>query len=192
GKAVEMNKQRSPKPLPPASLLPEQPDPPSGSARSRGNLSDGSDAGTHSNTHSSPSNTHSSSSSSSNTHTSPTLSPPPGHLSDSGHDSDSNVSPFCLQPRLGDVLPVENQDGVCSPTGSQFDFSASNLEQLVEEDPDPFRMEVQCPVSSDVQSEEDQGERESEAPPLNWQSLVSRGVLESLTPQEIKRQEVIN
>ncbi|XP_034079847.1 rho guanine nucleotide exchange factor 12-like, partial [Gymnodraco acuticeps] len=198
GKAVEMNKQRSPKPLPPASLLPEQPDTPSSSARSRGNLSDGSDAGTHSNTHSSPSNTHSSpsnthsSSSSSNTHTSPTLSPPPGHLSDSGHDSDSNVSPFCLQPRLGDVLPVENQDGVCSPTGSQFDFSASNLEQLVEEDPDPFRMEVQCPVSSDVQSEEDQGERESEAPPLNWQSLVSRGVLESLTPQEIKRQEVIN
>ncbi|KAJ4923711.1 hypothetical protein JOQ06_013990 [Pogonophryne albipinna] len=155
GKAVEMNKQRSPKPLPPASLLPEQPDPPSSSARSRGNLSDGSDA-------------------------------------DSGHDSDSNVSPYCLQPRLGDVLPVENQDGVCSPTGSQFDFSASNLEQLVEEDPDPFRMEVQCPVSSDVQSEEDQGERESEAPPLNWQSLVSRGVLESLTPQEIKRQEVIN
>lgn len=56
------------------------------------------------------------------------------------------------------------------------------------------RMEVQCAVASaDVQSEDDQGgEVECEEDPLNWQSLVSRGVLASLTPQEIKRQEVIN
>lgn len=56
------------------------------------------------------------------------------------------------------------------------------------------RMEVQCAVTSaDVQSEDDQGgEVECEEDPLNWQSLVSRGVLASLTPQEIKRQEVIN
>ena len=55
-------------------------------------------------------------------------------------------------------------------------------------------MEVQCPASSaDFQSEDDQGgEVECEEDPLNWQSLVSRGVLASLTPQEIKRQEVIN
>lgn len=55
-------------------------------------------------------------------------------------------------------------------------------------------MEVQCAVSSaDVQSEDDQGgEMECEEDPLNWQSLVSQGVLASLTPQEIKRQEVIN
>lgn len=47
--------------------------------------------------------------------------------------------------------------------------------------------------SADVQSEDDQGgEVECEEDPLNWQSLVSRGVLASLTPQEIKRQEVIN
>lgn len=55
-------------------------------------------------------------------------------------------------------------------------------------------MEVQCPVSSaDIQSEDDQGgEMEFEEDPVNWQSLVSRGVLASLTQQEIKRQEVIN
>lgn len=56
-------------------------------------------------------------------------------------------------------------------------------------------MEVQCAAltSSDVQSEDDQGgEMESEEDPLNWQSLVSHDVLASLTPQEIKRQEVIN
>lgn len=54
------------------------------------------------------------------------------------------------------------------------------------------RMEVQCAVSSaDVQSEDDQG-GECEEDPLNWQSLVSQDVLTSLTPQEIKRQEVIN
>lgn len=55
-------------------------------------------------------------------------------------------------------------------------------------------MEVQCAASpADVQSEDDQsGEVEAEEDPLNWQSLVSRGVLDSLTPQEIKRQEVIN
>lgn len=53
-------------------------------------------------------------------------------------------------------------------------------------------MEVQCAVSSaDVQSEDDQG-GECEEDPLNWQSLVSQDVLTSLTPQEIKRQEVIN
>ncbi|XP_068600524.1 rho guanine nucleotide exchange factor 12-like [Brachionichthys hirsutus] len=56
------------------------------------------------------------------------------------------------------------------------------------------RMEVQAAASSgDVQSEDDQpGEMESEEDPLNWQSLVSHDVLTSLTPQEIKRQEVIN
>uniref|UniRef100_A0AAQ6ACL8 Rho guanine nucleotide exchange factor (GEF) 12b n=1 Tax=Amphiprion ocellaris TaxID=80972 RepID=A0AAQ6ACL8_AMPOC len=56
------------------------------------------------------------------------------------------------------------------------------------------RMEVQCSVSSpDIQSEDDQaGEVECQEDPLNWQQLVSRDVLAKLTPQEIKRQEVIN
>lgn len=56
------------------------------------------------------------------------------------------------------------------------------------------RVDMQCAVTSaDIQSEDDQGgEVACEGEPLNWQCLVSRGVLESLTPQEIKRQEVIN
>ena len=48
-------------------------------------------------------------------------------------------------------------------------------------------------TSSDVQSEDDQGnEIECEQDPPNWQQLVSRDILAGLTPQEIKRQEVIN
>uniref|UniRef100_A0A4W6D510 Rho guanine nucleotide exchange factor (GEF) 12b n=1 Tax=Lates calcarifer TaxID=8187 RepID=A0A4W6D510_LATCA len=114
------------------------------------------------------------------------------------------ASPFSIQPRLSEGLQSgDQQDSVFSPTSTQFDFSPSNLEQLQEEDQDAFRylqglvfllMEVQCAVTSaDIQSEDDQGgEVECEEDPLNWQSLVSRGVLASLTPQEIKRQEVIN
>ncbi|XP_061818723.2 rho guanine nucleotide exchange factor 12 isoform X1 [Nerophis lumbriciformis] len=184
GKAVEVNKQRSPKLLPQAAFgIPEPSDSsPSNSGRVRGNqLSEGSDAGSHvlplnpSSTHSSPT-----------TLTSDT----------SGQDSDTNVSPFSIQLRLGEVLASgEHQDGVSSPTSTQFDFSPSNLEHLQEEgDQDSFRMEVQCASSAaDVQSEDDQVcEAESEEDPLNWQSLVSRDVLAGLTPQEIKRQEVIN
>ncbi|XP_031729963.1 rho guanine nucleotide exchange factor 12 isoform X2 [Anarrhichthys ocellatus] len=187
GKAVELNKQRSPKQLShPVVGIPEQPDSSaSSSGRLRGNqLSEGSDGGTQS----LPSTGSSS--------TSPTHSSPTGQASDtSGQDSDSNVSPFCVQPRLGEGLqPGDHQDAVSSPTSTQFDFSPTNLEQLQEEDQEAFRMELQCPVSSaDVQSEDDQaGEMECEENPVNWQSLVSRGVLASLTPQEIKRQEVIN
>lgn len=56
------------------------------------------------------------------------------------------------------------------------------------------RMEGQCSVSpAEVHSEDDQGcEMECEEDRQNWQSLVSPGVLANLTPQEIKRQEVIN
>ncbi|KAM9348328.1 rho guanine nucleotide exchange factor 12-like [Symphorus nematophorus] len=184
GRAVEMNKQRSPKQLSqPAFGIPEQSDSSTpNSGRIRGNqLSEGSD----NSTQFSPSTT------------SPTHSSPTGVASDtSGIDSDSNLSPFCIQPRLSEGLQSgDHQDGIFSPTSTQFDFSPSNLEQLQEEDQETFsRMEVQCAVSSaDFQSEDDQGgEMECEEDPLNWQSLVSRGVLASLTPQEIKRQEVIN
>ena len=44
---------------------------------------------------------------------------------------------------------------------------------------------------AEQQSEDDQ-ERDSEQDPPNWQQLVGREVLASLTPHEIKRQEVIN
>ncbi|XP_073335280.1 rho guanine nucleotide exchange factor 12 isoform X2 [Pagrus major] len=179
GKAVELNKQRSPKQLPQPTFVSDQSDSSSSSGRTRGTqLSEGSD----------------SSSQVLPPTTSPTHSSPSGQTSDtSGQDSDSNVSPFCLQSRTGEGLQSgDHQDEVSSPT--QFDFSSSNLEQLQEEDQETFRMEVQCAVSpADIQSEDDQsGEVEGEEDPLNWQSLVSRGVLESLTPQEIKRQEVIN
>ncbi|XP_061559380.1 rho guanine nucleotide exchange factor 12-like isoform X2 [Phycodurus eques] len=178
GKAVEVNKQRSPKLLPQAAFgIPDPPDSsPSNSGRIRGNhLSEGSDVLSASSTHSSPT----------------------ALASDtSGQDSDTNVSPFCIQPRLSEALACgDNQDGVYSPTSTQFDFSPSNLEHLQEEgDHDAFRMEVQCAASAaDVPSEDEQAcEAAGEDDPLNWQSLVSRDVLSTLTPQEIKRQEVIN
>ncbi|XP_030292901.1 rho guanine nucleotide exchange factor 12 isoform X2 [Sparus aurata] len=193
GKAVELNKQRSPKQLPQPTFVCDQSDSSSSSSgRTRGTqLSEGSDSSSQV-----PAPT-----------TSPTHSSPSGQTSDtSGQDSDSNVSPFCLQSRPAEGLQSgDHQDRVSSPT--QFDFSPSNLEQLQEEDQETFsvspstcvrpsvsRMEVHGAASpADIQSEDDQsGEVEPEEDPLNWQSLVSRGVLDSLTPQEIKRQEVIN
>ncbi|KAM8742308.1 rho guanine nucleotide exchange factor 12 isoform 2-T2 [Acanthopagrus schlegelii] len=180
GKAVELNKQRSPKQLPQPTFASDQSDSSSSSSgRTRGTqLSEGPDSSSQV-----PVPT-----------TSPTHSSPSGQTSDtSGQDSDPNVSPFCLQSRPAEGLQSgDHQDRVSSPT--QFDFSPSNLEQLQEEDQETFRMEVQCAASpADIQSEDDQsGEVEAEEDPLNWQSLVSRGVLDSLTPQEIKRQEVIN
>ncbi|XP_067347892.1 rho guanine nucleotide exchange factor 12 isoform X2 [Channa argus] len=183
-KAGEINKQRSPKQLsqPTFSILEQLDSAASNSGRIRGSQqSESSD--TSSNVL--PSNT------------SPMQSSPIGQASDnSGHDSDSNLSPFCIQTKLGEgPQPGEQQDSVFSPTSTQFDFIPYNLEQLQEEDQETFsKMEVQCAVSSaDIHSEDDQGgEVECEEDPLNWQSLVSRGVLASLTPQEIKRQEVIN
>ncbi|XP_026183905.1 rho guanine nucleotide exchange factor 12 isoform X2 [Mastacembelus armatus] len=183
GKAVELNKQRSPKQLSqPACGILEQPDSSaSNSGRSRGaQLSEGSDTGVHV----LPSTT-----------SSPHSSPVCQVLDSSGQDSDSNMSPFSIQPKLSDGLQTgDHQDSVSSTSSTQFDFSPSNLEQLQEEDQETFRLDMQCGMSSaDIQSEDDQGgEVECEEDPLTWQSLVSRGVLASLTPQEIKRQEVIN
>ncbi|XP_035998655.1 rho guanine nucleotide exchange factor 12 isoform X1 [Fundulus heteroclitus] len=170
GKAVELNKQRSPKPQP-AFVIPEPVDhPATNSGRSRANqLSQGSDT------------------SSQSVVSAGSLGP--GSSDSTGQETDSSVSPFCVQPRLSDGLQSgEHQDGLSSPTSTQFDFGPSNLDHR-EDDQDAFRMEVQ----SDIQSEDDQaGEVESEEDPLNWQRLVSRGVLASLTSKEIKRQEVIN
>ncbi|XP_061596288.1 rho guanine nucleotide exchange factor 12-like [Cololabis saira] len=194
-KAVELNKQRSPKLSQPAAGIPEAPDSSStGFGRSRANqLSEGSDT-----------SAQSVCSVGSLAHSPPTTQTPDA----SGPESDPNVSPFCVQPRPGDGLLSGDQDGLSGLSGTQFDFSPSNLEQQ-DGDQDAFshllkqgsslsptsgRMEVQCGMSpADVQSEDDQGgEAESEEDPLNWQRLVSRGVLASLTLKEIKRQEVIN
>uniref|UniRef100_A0A8C2IH65 Rho guanine nucleotide exchange factor (GEF) 12b n=1 Tax=Cyprinus carpio TaxID=7962 RepID=A0A8C2IH65_CYPCA len=97
--------------------------------------------------------------------------------------------PSSALPRLGDgVVPGDLQDS--SSSNTHFDFSPCTLEHLQEEEAETDkRME---PLGSgEVQSEDDQC-AEVELEPLNWQTLVSRDVLSTLTPQEIKRQEVIN
>ncbi|XP_029924955.1 rho guanine nucleotide exchange factor 12 isoform X2 [Myripristis murdjan] len=181
GDSMSFGKQRSPRQLSqPALSIPEHPDS-SASGRIRGSQSsDGSDA---------------------STHFSPSTASPPhsatcGQASDTGgQDSDSSFTPSSAPPRPSEgPQSTDHQDGVASPASTQFDFSPSTLDQLQEEDQEPCRMDGQNAVSSaDVQSEDDQGtEVECEEDPLNWQRLVSRGVLASLTPQEIKRQEVIN
>uniref|UniRef100_A0A3P9KGV8 Rho guanine nucleotide exchange factor 12-like n=1 Tax=Oryzias latipes TaxID=8090 RepID=A0A3P9KGV8_ORYLA len=183
GKAVELNKQRSPKLSQSPFSVSDLPDPSAaGFVRTRVNqLSEGSDT-----------STQSVSSSNSAAHGSPT----PASTSDtSGPDSDSNMSPICLLSKPTEGLQSnDHHENLSSPTSTQFDFSAPNLEQR-EDDQEPFsRMDVQCAASpADTQSEDDQGgEPETEEDPLNWQRLVSRGVLATLTPKEIKRQEVIN
>ncbi|PWA24358.1 hypothetical protein CCH79_00011927 [Gambusia affinis] len=175
-KSVELNKQRSPKFSPPAFVIPEPADhPASNPGRSRVNqLSQGSDTSTQS--------------------TISVTSLGPSSADSTGQETDSSVSPFCIQSRLSDALQsAEHQDGLSSPISTQFDFSPSSLDHR-EDDQDAFRMEIQPTVgSADFQSEDDQaGEVESEEDPLNWQKLVPRGVLASLTSKEIKRQEVIN
>uniref|UniRef100_A0A8C1QPT3 Rho guanine nucleotide exchange factor (GEF) 12b n=1 Tax=Cyprinus carpio TaxID=7962 RepID=A0A8C1QPT3_CYPCA len=82
---------------------------------------------------------------------------------------------------------------------SRIDTSASKLIHFINNIHfDVFSLRLPClcsrmePLGSgEVQSEDDQC-AEVELEPLNWQTLVSRDVLSTLTPQEIKRQEVIN
>ncbi|XP_014823505.1 PREDICTED: rho guanine nucleotide exchange factor 12-like isoform X2 [Poecilia mexicana] len=175
-KSVELNKQRSPKFSQPAFVIPEPADhPASNPGRSRANqLSQGSDTSTQS--------------------TISVASLDPSSADSTGQETDSSVSPFGIQSRLSDGLQAgEHQDGLSSPISTQFDFSPSGLDHR-EDDQDAFRMEIQPTVgSADFQSEDDHaGEVESEEDPLNWQKLVPRGVLASLTSKEINRQEVIN
>ncbi|XP_032433116.1 rho guanine nucleotide exchange factor 12 isoform X4 [Xiphophorus hellerii] len=175
-KSVELNKQRSPKFSQPAFVIPEPADhPASNPGRSRANqLSQGSDTSTQS--------------------TISVASLGPSSADSTGQETDTSVSPFCIQSRLSDGLQAaEHQDSLSSPISTQFDFSPSIVDHR-EDDQDAFRMEIQPTVgSADFQSEDDQaGEVESEEDPLNWQKLVPRGVLASLTSKEIKRQEVIN
>ncbi|XP_016095022.1 rho guanine nucleotide exchange factor 12-like [Sinocyclocheilus grahami] len=116
-------------------------------------------------------------------------------------ESETGGTPSSALPRLGDgVIPGDSQDS--SSSNTHFDFSPCTLEHLQEEEAetektqdtgtprsDKSRME---PLGSgEVQSEDDQCV-EVELEPPNWQTLVSRDVLSTLTPQEIKRQEVIN
>uniref|UniRef100_A0A096MFE0 Rho guanine nucleotide exchange factor (GEF) 12b n=1 Tax=Poecilia formosa TaxID=48698 RepID=A0A096MFE0_POEFO len=182
-KSVELNKQRSPKFSQPAFVIPEPADhPASNPGRSRANqLSQGSDTSTQS------------------TISVASLGPSSADLT--GQETDSSVSPFCIQSRLSDGLQAgEHQDGLSSPISTQFDFSPSGLDHR-EDDQDAFSFKetfeyhyFKSDLSCFLEKSEDDhaGEVESEEDPLNWQKLVPRGVLASLTSKEINRQEVIN
>ncbi|TRY92099.1 hypothetical protein DNTS_022021, partial [Danionella cerebrum] len=101
-------------------------------------------------------------------------------------DPESGGLPSSALARLGDSGVVgDSQDPNFSNTN--FDFSQSTVEHLQEEEPETEKIEM----ITEVQSEDDQG-TELELEPPNWQTLVSRDILANLTPQEIKRQEVIN
>ncbi|XP_052413507.1 rho guanine nucleotide exchange factor 12-like isoform X2 [Carassius gibelio] len=134
--------------------------------------------------------------------TSPPYSAPAAQGTDGiSREPEAGGLPSSALPRLGDgVVPGDLQDS--SSSNTHFDFSPCTLEHLQEEEAetdktqdtgtpraDRRRMEPLC--SGEVQSEDDQC-AEVELEPLNWQTLVSRDVLSTLTPQEIKRQEVIN
>ncbi|KAM4620708.1 rho guanine nucleotide exchange factor 12 isoform 2-T2 [Polymixia lowei] len=178
GKAMELNKQRSPKqPSQPAGSIAEHPDSSSGCVRGS-QSSDGSDAGGHLSPYAA----------------SPPHSAPACQLSDTGgQDSDSGLTPSAVPPRLSEGHSADSQESMTSPT-THFDFSPCTLDQLQEEEQDNSRMDgLSIGSPAELQSEDDRGtEVERREDPLNWQRLVSREVLASLTPQEIKRQEVIN
>ncbi|XP_067112948.1 rho guanine nucleotide exchange factor 12 isoform X1 [Osmerus mordax] len=194
GKAMELTKQRPQKQLSqPAMGVSEHPESSSAGSRARGSQSsEGSDASAQPLTYI----------------TSPPHSAPASQGSDfTGRDSDSGLPPSSALPRLSEgVHSGDALDGMSHPTSTHFDFSSCTLDQLQEEEresdrapeggtPKPARrMEgLSGLTSTDVQSEDDQGnEIECEQDPPNWQQLVSRDVLAGLTPQEIKRQEVIN
>ncbi|KAJ8368212.1 hypothetical protein SKAU_G00082400 [Synaphobranchus kaupii] len=170
---VDMSKQRPQKSMSqPALTIPEHPD----GGRARGSQSsEGSDL----------------------THT-PTLS----SLSSEGgaRDPDTGLTPSSAFPKpsegltSGDVL-----DSVAHTPNTPLDLSLYSPDQLQEDERESDRsVEVGTPrlvrrldalCSAEVQSE-DGHERDSEQP--SWQQLVGRDVLASLTPQQIKRQEVIN
>uniref|UniRef100_A0A671QAP0 Rho guanine nucleotide exchange factor 12-like n=1 Tax=Sinocyclocheilus anshuiensis TaxID=1608454 RepID=A0A671QAP0_9TELE len=87
--------------------------------------------------------------------------------------------PSSALPRLGDgVVPGDLQDS--SSSNTHFDFSPCTLELILIKS--LFHTAHNPDLSNHILQLE----------PPNWQTLVSRDVLSTLTPQEIKRQEVIN
>ncbi|XP_076146442.1 rho guanine nucleotide exchange factor 12 isoform X3 [Alosa pseudoharengus] len=134
---------------------------------------------------------------------SPLCSPSTGGICDpTARDSDSGMSPFSGASRLAEGLLSDTMDSPLSPP-SGLDLSPSNLEQLQEEERDSDRfLEGGTPKLlrrlnvvglAETQSEDDQGsEMDSDLDRPNWQQQVTREVLASLTPHQIKRQEVIN
>uniref|UniRef100_A0A8C8LNJ2 Rho guanine nucleotide exchange factor (GEF) 12b n=1 Tax=Oncorhynchus tshawytscha TaxID=74940 RepID=A0A8C8LNJ2_ONCTS len=104
-----------------------------------------------------------------------------------------SLTPSSALPRLSSdwLHSDDTQNRMAHPTSTHFDFSPCTLEQLQEEERESDGM--QGLGFPDVPNEDDLGnEIECKQDSPNWQTLVSREVLAGLTPQEIKRQEVIN
>uniref|UniRef100_A0A8C8IJ71 Rho guanine nucleotide exchange factor 12 n=1 Tax=Oncorhynchus tshawytscha TaxID=74940 RepID=A0A8C8IJ71_ONCTS len=107
------------------------------------------------------------------------------------------------KPRFPSILgPPRRPSRVDSASKTLFHFPMQNILplhalinaiQVSSSETSCFHVRMDGLGCGDVPSEDDQGnEIECEQDPPNWQALVSREVLAGLTPQEIKRQEVIN
>ncbi|KAJ8397216.1 hypothetical protein AAFF_G00440500 [Aldrovandia affinis] len=181
--AMEIGKQRPQKQLSqPALAIPEHPD----CGRARGNQSsEGSDL---------PHPTALA--------TSPTHSVTASLSSEGGaRDPESGLTPSSALPKLSEgLLGGDPLDSVAHTPNTHLEFSLDQQQEEERESDRAVEGGTPRPVrrtdglcSMEVQSEDDQGaERDSEPDPSNWQQLVGREVLASLTPHEIKRQEVIN
>ncbi|KAK6322612.1 hypothetical protein J4Q44_G00074040, partial [Coregonus suidteri] len=191
-KAIEMNKQRGPqKQLSQLALsVPDHPESSAGSTCGSQSSEPGLDVATHPSAFIA----------------SPPHSAPASQGSDpTGRDFDSGLTPSSALPRLSSdgLHSGDAQDRMAHTTSTRFDFSPCTLDQLQEEERESDRVQdggtpkparrMEGLGCADVPSEDDLGnEIECEQDPPNWQTLVSREILAGLTPQEIKRQEVIN
>uniref|UniRef100_A0A8V5HH61 Rho guanine nucleotide exchange factor 12 n=1 Tax=Melopsittacus undulatus TaxID=13146 RepID=A0A8V5HH61_MELUD len=174
GRAMEMQKPRHLKHVPPASSVsPEPPD--SSKMRQSGSSSEGTDGPY----------------------------PPANPMSPlaMGPFSSPEGSKDSLK-QTGEAPPaIDCMEGTPRTPNNTFEFP-SPLENLQEEEgesermvdmgtPKPFR-KMDSVGFADVQSEDELYDFDMDMDPPNWQQLVSREVLMGLKPYEIKRQEVIN
>ncbi|NXP54751.1 ARHGC factor, partial [Heliornis fulica] len=176
GRAMEMQKPRL-KHLPTASSAsPEPPD--SSKLRQSGSSSDGTDAPYPPANPMSP------------------LAMGPFSSPEGSKDSETGLKQTGEAPPTNDCM-----DGTPRTPNNTFEFP-SPLENLQEEEgesermvdmgtPKPFR-KMDSVGFTDVQSEDELYDFDTDMDPPNWQQLVSREVLMGLQPYEIKRQEVIN
>ncbi|NWH24586.1 ARHGC factor, partial [Grus americana] len=177
GRAMEMQKPRQSKHLPPASSV--SPEPLDASKmRQSGSSGDGTDMPYPPANPMSP------------------LAMGPFSSPEGSKDSDTGLKQAGEAPPANDCM-----DGTPRTPNNTFEFP-SPLENLQEEEgesermvdmgtPKPFR-KMDSVGFTDVQSEDELYDFDMDMDPPNWQQLVSREVLMGLKPYEIKRQEVIN
>uniref|UniRef100_A0A8C6NC46 Rho guanine nucleotide exchange factor 12 n=1 Tax=Melopsittacus undulatus TaxID=13146 RepID=A0A8C6NC46_MELUD len=177
GRAMEMQKPRHLKHVPPASSVsPEPPD--SSKMRQSGSSSEGTDGPYPPANPMSP------------------LAMGPFSSPEGSKDSETGLK------QTGEAPPaIDCMEGTPRTPNNTFEFP-SPLENLQEEEgesermvdmgtPKPFR-KMDSVGFADVQSEDELYDFDMDMDPPNWQQLVSREVLMGLKPYEIKRQEVIN